>query len=293
MRRRGRAGSPGRTRRPSSSARRTRSRARRATAPRSIGNVVPASAALPSGMHVRGRRARAASRATSRVSIQKYASRWWRSSTGCAFCRCVYPGITAPRCSSARCSSVPRSASDASTRRSDARPWRTCACRVATWSLRERAVCSRAPASPMREVSSRSTAMCTSSSAGSQANAPAADVLGDAAEPRLDRVGVGVADDALRASIRGVRDRAGDVLLPQAHVDRQRRPEVAGERVHASGNRPPHGVCALLTRPPPARPTSRASCPPWPRRRGVPASRTTPLRRPIPGTGRAELGHRP
>ncbi len=43
---------------------------------------------------------RAAAR-TSRSSGQAWASRWWDSSTGCACCRCVRPGMIAPRWASA------------------------------------------------------------------------------------------------------------------------------------------------------------------------------------------------
>ena len=45
---------------------------------------------------------------------------------------------------------------------------------VATWSLRLRPVCSRAPAGPASSVTRRSIAVCTSSSVGAKANVPAA-----------------------------------------------------------------------------------------------------------------------
>ena len=44
---------------------------------------------------------------------------------------------------------------------------------VATWSLRERPVCRRLPASPIRSVSTDSTFMCTSSSDTRHSKAPA------------------------------------------------------------------------------------------------------------------------
>ena len=53
---------------------------------------------------------------------------------------------------------------------------------MATWSLRLRPVCSRAPAAPMRSVSTRSIAMWTSSSARSQRERAGARSRGRSAE---------------------------------------------------------------------------------------------------------------
>ena len=75
---------------------RPRSRARRPPRrgpARGTGRPAP-----PSRTASRGVATQSASRSTSRTSGQACASRWWVSSTGWACCRCVRPGITAPRC---------------------------------------------------------------------------------------------------------------------------------------------------------------------------------------------------
>ncbi len=96
---------------------------------------------------------------------------------------------------------------------------------VMTWSLRLRAVCSRRPASPAISVRRRSTAVWMSSSASRKANAPDPSSSRDPGEARVDRRGVGRGDDAAGAEHAGVGARGGDVLGPQAPVDRQRRVE--------------------------------------------------------------------
>ncbi len=88
------------------------------------------------------------------------------SSTGWACCRCVRPGITAPRCASAcvASASITIRRSAANDPSSERRYSRT---RVAIWSLRERPARSRPPNSgPTRSISPRSSDPCTSSSVG-------------------------------------------------------------------------------------------------------------------------------
>ena len=61
----------------------------------------PASAPDPYGDSAATRASQSRSRPTSRTSGQAWASRWWPSSTGCACCRCVRPGIGTSTCCSA------------------------------------------------------------------------------------------------------------------------------------------------------------------------------------------------
>ncbi len=51
------------------------------------------------------------------------------------------------------------------------------------------------------------------------------DLVGNPGEPGADGVHVGLVEHALTAEHRGVGDGSGDVLAPQAPVERQRRPE--------------------------------------------------------------------
>ena len=77
---------------------------------------------------------------------------------------------------------------------------------VATWSLRERPVCSRLPASPTSCVSRASMLRCTSSSVELPLEAAGFDLLRDLRHAALDRRhGRRRADDALRAQHLGVR----------------------------------------------------------------------------------------
>ena len=106
---------------------------------------------------------------------------------------------------------------------------------VATWSLRLRPVCRRAPASPTRSMSARSTAMWMSSSFTSKANSPASMSRLDAVEAGRDGVGVLLRDDALRRQHARMRLGAGDVLRVERLVHRQRRAEALRERVRSLG----------------------------------------------------------
>ena len=62
---------------------------------------------------------------------------------------------------------------------------------VATWSLRERAVCRRLPASPTSSVRRRSMLRCTSSRSIDQAKRARADLVADLRQAALDRREVG------------------------------------------------------------------------------------------------------
>ncbi len=93
--------------------------------------------------------------------------------TGCATCMCVNPGMIVAACSSARSSSARRSAVSCAVSASIA-PRSHSRMSVATWSLRERPVCSRLPASPTRSVSRRSMLRWTSSRSRDHTNSPRA-----------------------------------------------------------------------------------------------------------------------
>ena len=72
---------------------------------------------------------------------------------------------------------------------------------VATWSLRERAVCSLPPTGPTISVSRRSTAMWMSSSSGRNGNSPASSSASHAVEPVEQLVTVGSRMIPVAASI--------------------------------------------------------------------------------------------
>ena len=140
----------------------------------------PARAPEPYGESAATRASQSASRSTSRSSGHACAIRWWDSSTGCACCRCVRPGMivggaaSEPRCCSAWSASAwTRSSTWAATTRAWSR--RNTLNSVAIWSLRERPARSRPPTSgPTSSSSSRSRAPWTSSSEGSGRSSPAA-----------------------------------------------------------------------------------------------------------------------
>src|SRR6185312_8819112 len=98
--------------------------------------------------------------------------RWWPKVTGWATCRCVKPGMRVSAWRSAR-SRRPTRTARAAARISSiaARSQRRMS--VATWSLRERAVCRRLPASPTRSVSLASMLRWTSSRSMDQGKRPA------------------------------------------------------------------------------------------------------------------------
>ena len=92
-----------------------------------------------------------------------------------------------------------------------------------TCSLRDRPVCSRRPASPMRATSSRSTNECTSSSDALRMSAGVgADGLANLIEASDDRADVGGVEHAGLAERLGPRLAAGDVVLDEPAIDGQR-----------------------------------------------------------------------
>ena len=145
----------------------------RATDVGSRPRLEPASAPEPYGESAATRASQSRSRPTSRTSGQACAIRWWLSSTGCACCRWVRPGITAPWCRSAW-SAIASARS--STRPATVRAWsrRKTLKSVAIWSLRLRPARSLPPRSaPTCSTSAPSSAPCTSSSCGPGSSSPA------------------------------------------------------------------------------------------------------------------------
>ena len=133
-----------------------------ASACRSIGTVVPASAAAPSG-HTSRRRRASANRSRSRASMNTYARRWWASSTGCARCRWVYPGIGLVRWRSA-CSTSAACTSRSARRIASISDRSQSRMSSAIWSFRERPVWSFPPTAPTFSIRRRSMFMWMSSS---------------------------------------------------------------------------------------------------------------------------------
>jgi hypothetical protein len=85
---------------------------------------------------------------------------------------CVYPGMTTPKYSSASRMRVERRPFAATARRTQA-VFAYMRVSSATWSLRDRAVWSRLPASPTLATSARSIAMWMSSSVAADSKCPA------------------------------------------------------------------------------------------------------------------------
>jgi hypothetical protein len=119
----------------------------------------------------------------------------------------------APACfTSARCSTSNPAEARAQASRTHSRK------SVATWSLRERAVCSRAPAGPTISVSRASMLKWMSSSSRLKAKRPAA-ISRRSGRARHDRVRIGLADDALGGQHPGMRLRARDIVIGEAFVE--------------------------------------------------------------------------
>mmetsp|Transcript_542 Transcript_542/g.1973 ORF Transcript_542/g.1973 Transcript_542/m.1973 type:complete len:217 (+) Transcript_542:744-1394(+) len=142
-----------------------------ASASRSMLKAWPARAPQPSG-RMFTRCTRSCRRCASRSSAAAWDMTQCEKRTGCAGCRCVYPAMRISMCCSARphmISSSWHSSSPASAswRRSHRRT------SVATWSFRERPVCSFLPGSPMSSVRRRSLAVWMSSSLGMVWKVPA------------------------------------------------------------------------------------------------------------------------
>ena len=90
---------------------------------------------------------------------------------------------------------------------------------VATWSLRERPVCRRLPASPTSAVRRFSMLRCTSSRSSDHSNLPDSISSVTTGHAALDVGQVGGGDDALAGQHAGVGQRATDVLAPHALVE--------------------------------------------------------------------------
>ena len=104
---------------------------------------------------------------------------------------------------------------------------------VATWSLRERAVCRRLPASPTSAVSRRSMLRCTSSRSTRPGELAALDLAADRRHAALDRGEVGRGQHADGGEHARVRERARDVDAGEAAVEVDRR----GVALDALGDR--------------------------------------------------------
>ena len=136
---------------------------------------------------------------------------WCPQVTGCATCRCVNPGITisAPRsacATSARISAVSPSTAASHCPRTQSRK------SVATWSFRDRAVCSRPAGSPISAFSRLSTFMWMSSSAFEKAKPAGLDLRQYREQPFPDRLRVAITDDARGAEHGGMGAARLDVL---------------------------------------------------------------------------------
>ena len=105
---------------------------------------------------------------------------------------------------------------------------------VATWSLRERAVCSRLPASPTSSVRRRSMLRCTSSRSSDHCELPGADLVADLRQPRSMAVRSARRSRRRRQHAR-VRQRALDVVRRQALVEADRGGVALHERIHRFG----------------------------------------------------------
>ena len=132
-----------------------------------------------------------------------------------------------------------RSAAPSSARISAAIPSpAACACArvnsamsVATWSLRERAVCSLPPTGPASSVTRRSIAMWMSSSSGRNGNVPSLQLVLDRVERREQLVAVLGGDDRLRREHARVGARQVDVVGAEPPVEADRGVELPEDRV--------------------------------------------------------------
>ena len=90
---------------------------------------------------------------------------------------------------------------------------------VTTWSLRERAVCSRPPTGPASSVRRRSIAMWMSSSSAAKGKRPSRSSSSTASSPAEQRVAILRGDDLRARQHPRVRARLRDVLRPQPPVE--------------------------------------------------------------------------
>ena len=109
---------------------------------------------------------------------------WWPKLTGCATCRCVKPGRIVVDVALGQRRPARAAARAAARRSASISPRSHSRTSVATWSLRERPVCSRLPASPTSCVSRASMFRCTSSRSSFHSKRPASISCAICAMPR-------------------------------------------------------------------------------------------------------------
>ena len=223
-----------------------RSRARSAVASRSIGKQVPASAAAPSGHSFSRARARRRSASGRAGASRNRPSDGGRASPAAPTCKWVKPGmivvgmlVGAGDQRALQRRRAPQSTSSIASRTHSRKS-------VATWSLRERAVCSRPAAGPISSASRCSTCMWMSSSAASSGTPSASYSSAIRSSPSSIASASSWRDDALRAEHRDMGLRRRDILRATAACRRR------------------------------SRHLSRASAPTAPRRSARPTSRWSP-----------------
>ncbi len=146
----------------------------------------------------------------------------------------------AARSTSARCRSTSRAAIRSISSRSQRRT------SVATWSLRERPVCRRLPASPASSIRRASMLRWTSSRSTLPVELAALDLLADRRQAALDRGQVGGRDDLDVGEHRRVGEAAGDVGAPQPLVEGHARRVAFHELAHRLGKQRRPGLGFFL-----------------------------------------------
>ena len=190
---------------------------------RSIGKLVPASAALPSGSRLTRRRQSARRSRVARehrvVGEQVMAERDRLRDLQMREARHDRRGVRARRGRAARGAARRAARADVVDRAraaTAARRWRPGRCASAP-------VCSRLPASPTSAVSRFSMLRCTSSRSRDHANSPRSISSRDRRQAALDRGEIGGRQDADRGQHARVRERARDVDVGQPPVEVDRR----------------------------------------------------------------------
>ena len=200
-----------------------------ATRPRSIGNVVPAIAPLPSGSTL-VRRRQSENRSRSRISISNHASRWWPNVTGWAAWRCVNPGMMVAVWRDARSTiACPTSVHSATMPRSSSIMNRRTS--VATWSLRDRARVQLLSGVTNQRRQPRFDIHVHVFQRHRPVELPGLDFGQHLLQPVDDRVALCFRQDALSGEHVGVRDGPPDIVTIEALVERHRRGKRFDERV--------------------------------------------------------------
>ena len=168
--------------------------------------------------------------------------------------------MTTPRFSSARRDEDPARVDDAAARVRRPCAWRTAACRSPPGRC-GCGLCAGARRQHRCARSARARSPCGRLRPRCATRTGRLDLAIDLREPRLDRIGIGLSDDALLGEHPGVRDRTADVLGPHALVDRQRRAELLQKRPGVFSNRPPQGVLASAIEHPAVAGSLRPGCP--------------------------------